>query len=118
MLDDREEVRVNIKYSLPQADLFQRRQPAILEGPRELWEGARTVIDFGCALLAVHNRLRDERKLRDATLVALLRRALVTAEGICRLRSRGDGEAGATSRPAALLFRGSCGLSRDGLARA
>lgn len=84
-----EQVEVNLHYALPQADLFFRQQPAIQEGPREKWQAARQLIDFGGALLRAHNQLRPDRRLRDAVLTAILRRALITAESIWALLARG-----------------------------
>ena len=92
--DDGQTIEVPIQYALPQADLFFRDQPAISEGPSNHWAAARAVIDFGSALLVTSDQLRDERRIRDAVLATLLRRALITAEGIFTLLSRGLEEPG------------------------
>lgn len=75
--------------AIPSADLFFRARPAEDEGPAEAWRLARTVIDYGCALFASKLSLREDRRVRDAVLAALLRRTLVTAEGIVTLLSHG-----------------------------
>jgi hypothetical protein len=87
--DDAQGRVVNLRYAVPHQDLFFRQQPALKEGPREPWIAVRSVIDFGNALFLESNRLRDERRLKDAVLVALLRRALITAEGTWWLLARG-----------------------------
>jgi hypothetical protein len=43
---------------------------------------ALQVIDYGCALFQVANAVRPERRVRDLVTAALLRRAVVTVEGI------------------------------------
>src|SRR4051812_16100591 len=73
-------------------DGFARRQPAIREGPEDPWVAARQLIDFGCLLLEMSGVIPDgspEAQVRRLVMVALLRRALVTAEGIWLLLSRG-----------------------------
>jgi hypothetical protein len=86
-------VEAFVHYKLPQQDLFFRSEPAIKEGPESRWRAARAVIDFGNALLTTGRKLRDARKLRDSVLVALLRRALITSEGIFNLLAYGLEEA-------------------------
>jgi len=45
-------MEVTVEATVPQADLFARQQPAITEGPATSWQLARTLIDFGSAVLA------------------------------------------------------------------
>jgi hypothetical protein len=78
-------VRVTVESTLPQADLFARALPAITEGPSASWQLARTIIDFACAVLATRVPLREDHRIRDAVLTALLRRALVTIEAVVNL---------------------------------
>jgi hypothetical protein len=86
---DPERVVVTLQSSVPQADLFRRDLPAIKEGPRSAWEAGRTLIDFGSAVLSSIGQLRSEHRIRDAVLIALLRRALITIESIYGLLARG-----------------------------
>ena len=72
-----ETVTVTIDSAIPQADLFARDQPAIREGPARGWDIGRTLIDFGSAVLGTRGSLRQEHRIRDAVLIALLRRALI-----------------------------------------
>jgi len=81
-------MEVTVEATVPQADLFARQQPAITEGPATSWQLARTLIDFGSAVLAARAPLRTDHRIRDAVLIALLRRALVTVEGIINLLAR------------------------------
>lgn len=78
-----ETVEFELEFSVPQADLFYRSQPAGTECPQEYWSIARQLIDYGSALLISRNTLAaaDER-MRDLVKAALLRRALVTTEAI------------------------------------
>ena len=80
---------VNLTYSLPQSDLFLRDRPASDEGSQARWQAARQVIDFGCALIQSTSSMRDTSRIRDAVMVALLRRAIVTVEAIWWLLARG-----------------------------
>lgn len=80
---------VTVSASIPSADLFFRNQPAELEGFEESWRVARSVVDFGCAILSSRPPLRSDRRVRDAVLAALLRRVLVTTEAVIELLSRG-----------------------------
>jgi hypothetical protein len=73
-------------------DGFARRDPAIREGPKDAWVAARQLVDFGCLLLEQSNVIPNddpEGQVRRLVMVALLRRALVTTEGIWLLLSRG-----------------------------
>ncbi len=79
---------MTVESSLPQADLFARSNPAITEGPASAWELARTLIDFGSAVLATRVPLRTDHSIRDAVLIALLRRALITIEAVVNLLAR------------------------------
>ena len=76
---DHNEVR--LEAAIPQRELFAREQSAQLEGPQRAWDLAVTTIDFGAALLMAWNAIRPDHQLFDAVIAALLRRALVTAEG-------------------------------------
>jgi hypothetical protein len=82
-------VEVVISGQIPQRDGFFRRQPAELEGPTENWSLARTTIDFGVAMFVQWNATRREPHLTDAVLQALLRRCLITSEGMVVLLSHG-----------------------------
>ena len=84
-----EVIEVAVASTVPQLDLFHRDQPAELEGPQENWSLAHTVLDFGCALLAHWKTIRSGHELKDAVLQALLRRCLITTEGLVALLSRG-----------------------------
>ena len=72
---------VAVSASLPARDGFWRSHPAENEGSEKAWALARQVIDYGCALLSVVE-IRDDKRLRDAVLTALMRRLLITSEGI------------------------------------
>jgi hypothetical protein len=87
-MDEGEQVEVAIHGAIPQRDLFHRGQPA-LEGPEENWALAEQAISFGCALFAQWRQIRADQQLRDAVLQALLRRSLVTTEGLVVLLGRG-----------------------------
>ena len=89
MMDNEEVHEVAMSASLPAADAFRRANPAESEGPAEAWRVARAVVDYGCAILQAGPSLRDNRRLRDAVLAALLRRLLVTSESAITLLSRG-----------------------------
>lgn len=89
MKDDNESIEVAISGQIPQSDQFFRQQPAELEGPAENWALVRTTVDFGSALFIHWNRVGREPALTDAVLQALLRRCLITAEGILTLLSHG-----------------------------
>lgn len=79
----------SIESVIPQADLFFREHPAIEEGPPGPWNVGRAMIDFSNALLAAHPDLRGDHRIRDAVLVALLRRGIITTEAIYQLLSLG-----------------------------
>lgn len=73
-------------------DGFARRNPAIREGPEDAWVAARQLVDFGCLLLEQSSVIPNDDadgQVRRLVMVALLRRALVTTEGIWLLLSRG-----------------------------
>lgn len=89
MTDEEISIEVHLVSSIPQRDLFHRDQPASLEGSREAWELALTTIDFGCALLTEWKGVRPSTELKDAVVAALLRRTLITAEGIRTLLGSG-----------------------------
>lgn len=82
-------ISVTVESMIPQADLFARAQPAIQEGPARAWEIGRTLIDFGAAILGTRGQLRSEHRIRDAVLIALLRRALITVEAVYDLLAQG-----------------------------
>jgi hypothetical protein len=86
---DEDVVQAGIEAVIPQSDCFHRTQPAELEGPAGNWELARTAINYGCALLLNWSTVRKGSELRDTVLRALLRRLLVTAEGVVTLLSHG-----------------------------
>jgi hypothetical protein len=72
-------------------DGFTRKSPAIRQGRQDPWLAARQLIDFGCLLLESSKvpTGHPEAQVRRLVMVALLRRALVSAEGIWLLLSRG-----------------------------
>ncbi len=78
-------IEFEVQGAIGQADRFLREVPASLEGPPEVWQFAQEAIDHGCFVLQTVNRLRDDRRIRDSVTAALLRRALITAEGIRQL---------------------------------
>ncbi len=82
-------VQVSIESMTPQHDAFHREHPAHDEGPAENWALAQTALDFGVALLVQWARVRVGSELKDAVLQALLRRCLITTEGLVVLLSRG-----------------------------
>lgn len=82
-------VQVPVHYSTPQFDQFHRAMPASREGPPERWAALQTLIDFGGWLFGIPSAIRAEQPQRDLVLVALLRRALVTAEGLRVLLAQG-----------------------------
>lgn len=87
-----ETVTVHWRIVTSNKDGFTRRQPAILEGPEDAWLASRQLIDFGCAVLenaGSFTAASDSDRVHDLVLVALLRRALVTAEAIWQLLSKG-----------------------------
>lgn len=94
-----EHAEFEVRGDIGQADQFMRNSPASLEGPPEAWRFARKVIDHGCFVLRTVNQLREDRRVRDAVTSALLRRALITAEGVHQLVAHGLEE------PAAQLLR-------------
>lgn len=89
MTRDNDSIEVVISAAIPQLDRFFRQRPAELEGPVENWTLARTTIDFGVALFVQWNKTSREPHLTDAVLQALLRRCLITSEGMVVLLSRG-----------------------------
>jgi hypothetical protein len=93
------QVEIQIDYPVAQIDLFHRDQPADREGDPHLWAVVRDVISFGSALLQGAPPPDPSSRPRDLILIALLRRALVTAEGVDTLLRRGLYE------PAFALFR-------------
>jgi hypothetical protein len=86
--DDNDVRDFALSASLPSFDGFHRAHPAEHEGPERAWALARAVVDYGCALLQ-GGILRNDRRLRDAVLTALLRRLLVTTESTIALLARG-----------------------------
>lgn len=92
---NREEPRrtARVTGAIPQADLFHRKQPAWHEPPPDPWLVTRAVIDFGGAVVNVAREGRAEQPMRDLVTMALLRRALITAEGVYRLLAGGLVEA-------------------------
>ena len=75
-------MEVHTSYFLPSSDLFHRDQPASQEGPPEMWEAITTIIDWGGALFETAGQEPTDRPLRRAVMAALLRRVLITAEGV------------------------------------
>jgi uncharacterized protein DUF5677 len=63
-------------------DSFDRDFPVWLRGDPVAWELVRNVIDHGCFVLEHANAIREGRVVRDSVTGALIRRALITTEGI------------------------------------
>ncbi len=82
-------IEVDLEATIPQRDLFDRAHPAMGKGPQSAWNLGRTVIDFACALIGARSTLRNDRRIRDAVLGALLRRATITVEGCYDLLAQG-----------------------------
>ncbi len=82
-------IRVTYETSIPQLQVFARptSPPLVVAGSE--WETASTVIDFACALVGTHGHFRRDKHLRDAGLLALLRRAILTTEGVQHLLRAG-----------------------------
>lgn len=90
--DDDTNTTVHYRIVGSARDGFSRRNPAIREGPQDAWLAARQLVDFGCLMLELSGVTPNddaERQVRRLVLVALLRRALVTTEGIWLVLSRG-----------------------------
>jgi hypothetical protein len=79
-----EKLRFSVKGEALLSRRFAREHPAADEGPEAAWTLAEQTIDHGAFLLEEVNAVRPGRETRDLVLAALLRRALVTAEGIRR----------------------------------
>lgn len=97
--DPSAENRLQVDYPIVAIDLFFRQNPAEREGDPHLWDVVRDIISFGSAVLGDVPVPDPTQRPRDLVLVALLRRALVTAEGADALLRRGLYE------PALVLFR-------------
>ncbi len=95
------ERRLQVDYSgdIGLANLFVRERPASQKGDPAPWAMAQKIIDHGCFILTHANTLREERGLRDSVTAALLRRILITAEGVRSLVAAGLEE------DAVVLFR-------------
>lgn len=97
--NDESDAIVSFSGKLRVSDLFARDHPASLEGPREAWGLAKTVIDHGCYFFEKLDSCRSALGLRDLVVRALFRRILITGEAIRSLLVRGLEEpATATSR--------------------
>jgi uncharacterized protein DUF5677 len=70
-------------------DSFDRDFPVWLQGDPVAWDLVRKVIDHGCFVLGHANAIREGRAVRDSVTGALIRRALITAEGIRVLATAG-----------------------------
>lgn len=86
MSKEKETVPVTYELDIPQADVFDRNAGRL---PSQLIEAAKTVVDYGSALIAASGSFRAEHIIRDAVLLALLRRATITVESISALLHRG-----------------------------
>ncbi len=95
------ERRLQVEYSgdIDLANLFVRERPVSQEGDPAAWTMAQEIIDHGCFILTHANTLREGRGLRDSVTAALLRRTLITAEGVRSLVAAGLEE------DAVVLFR-------------
>lgn len=80
---------VAVQFALPQAHVFFRHTPAELEEPRQVWIVALETIDYAAALLLARGKPREGKSLRDSVLLALLRRATITTEGVVVLLRSG-----------------------------
>jgi len=70
-----------IEGLIPLSKRFHRDRPAADEGPPQAWTAVEQVIDHCAALLDIANVIRPGRHVRDSVSSALLRRAVITAEG-------------------------------------
>ena len=79
----------SVDADIPSADLFFRDQPAANMLTPEQIRVSLQIVDFAGAVLHSANHVRPERSIRDLATLALLRRAVVTTEGIRVLVLRG-----------------------------
>ena len=75
-------MKVTINADIPSADCFRRAEPAALELSPDQLRVATQVIDYAGALVVSAKNLRTDHRVRDLMSSALLRRAIVTSEGI------------------------------------
>lgn len=92
-IDGQREVEVEVSIRLPQLDAFNRANPPGASSGAEVWHFATQMIDYGCALFATNNTVRSESPTRDLVVAALLRRALITTEGLLNILYHGLPEA-------------------------
>jgi uncharacterized protein DUF5677 len=87
--DEPATVSFSMEGRLPLSNRLMRDRPAALGGPADAWQLAQQVIDHGVFILDNVNSVTAGRKVRDLILAALLRRALITAEGarVCLFHS-------------------------------
>lgn len=90
---------VTISGKFGQGNLFWRAEPAAREGPPEVWELVRTVVDHGCFIFENVNNVRPESGVRDVVIAAIFRRILITGEAVRVLLTIGLEE------PAVATFR-------------
>ena len=83
--DDEKRVVGSIDASIPSANCFYRDEPAHLEMRADALQVATQVVDYGCALFQIANSVRAERRVRDLVVAALLRRAVISLEGVRNL---------------------------------
>jgi hypothetical protein len=87
--NDDQTIAVEVLGNIPQAELLYRQAPASQEGDPRAWDLAETVVDYAAYLLQEFASLRAGREVRDLTTAALMRRAIITCEGVRRLISLG-----------------------------
>jgi hypothetical protein len=78
-----------ISGSIMRADLFHRVHPASIDISNEYREFVQEVIDHGCLILHEVNGIRPGNEMRDSVTAALLRRTLITGEGVRVLLMQG-----------------------------
>ena len=66
----------------PVSTRFMRDRPAADEGPEQTWELARQLVDHAAWFLDELSTLEKGREIRGVVLSALLRRAVISAEGV------------------------------------
>lgn len=76
-------------FTIPGRDLFARGNPASTEGSEDAWRLARTVVDFASLQLSRNGGPRDQHRIRDLVLFALVRRSIITTEAIVQLLAKG-----------------------------
>lgn len=81
-------IEASVSVPVPRHDAFGRnRQPIGDNDSSPAWNVMRLTIDYAAFLFRTHVTLRQDQRVRDLVMVALLRRGIITAEGcLCLLR--------------------------------